>query len=140
MENPDTFEIIWKIGNHLEKSGLFREHWDSLKGYTCKNFPDVQKLSGQQCYPVTQVFAPLGLQSIHPSNILLITQQSVLIKRSKPSLTIYIGILVSLQTLYVKKQFEQFKQCKQCKQYNQYKQYKQCEQCQQCLARCYLHL
>ena len=24
-----------------------------------KNFPDAQKLSGQQCYPATQVFGPL---------------------------------------------------------------------------------
>ena len=22
-KNPDSFEIIWKIGSHLEKSGLF---------------------------------------------------------------------------------------------------------------------
>ena len=48
-KNPDSFEIIRKIGNHLEKSGSFWRYWDSLKGffiYTRKNFPDAHKLSG----------------------------------------------------------------------------------------------
>ena len=35
-KNPDSFEIIRKIGNHLEKSGSFWKYWDS---YTHKNFP-----------------------------------------------------------------------------------------------------
>ena len=44
----NTFKTIWKIGNHLEKSGSFWKYWDSLKGFsviraktfrTRKNFP-----------------------------------------------------------------------------------------------------
>ena len=42
LENPDSLEIIRKIGNHPEKSGQLSR----FSFCTRKKFPDVQKLSG----------------------------------------------------------------------------------------------
>ena len=42
LENPDSFETIQKIGNHLEKSGSLWKYWGSLKGFFllyAQNFP-----------------------------------------------------------------------------------------------------
>ena len=56
-KNPDSFEKIWKIGNHLEKFGSFWMYWDSWQGIFLLY---AQKLSGRAktfrvamlpCYP-----------------------------------------------------------------------------------------
>ena len=75
--NPDGFEacpengkLSGKIPMVLKPSGKWKMIWksaDSLSGFFCytrKKFTDEPKNSGWQCYPATQVFAPLSLLSV----------------------------------------------------------------------------
>ena len=47
---------------------LTRQNWAFWNDYiyhTRKNFLDVQKISGLQCYPATGVYGPLCISTLH---------------------------------------------------------------------------
>ena len=66
-KNPDSFEKIWKIGNHLEKFGSFWMYWDSWQGIFLLY---AQKLSGRAktFQALSQFWYPASLipLRIHP--------------------------------------------------------------------------
>ena len=60
-KNPYTFEIIQKIGSHLEKYGHFKRFF-----HPRKNFPDAQKLSGHAKTFWTRKNFPDGNATLSP--------------------------------------------------------------------------
>ena len=54
-KNPNSFETVQKMGNDLEKSGQIIRFFC----YTRKKIRTNKNISWKQCYPATQVFAPL---------------------------------------------------------------------------------